>query len=78
MKSANTTSKKLVGGLVAVVLGLCSISAARAQIITINFDSIDTSGGPVVGQPVVDYLATYGISVTANPSSVLPVVATSR
>jgi len=39
MKTFNTTSKKLFGGLCAALLGLCSISVAHAQIFVTNYSS---------------------------------------
>jgi|ERR1022692_2571141 hypothetical protein len=34
-----------------------------------NFDSVDTSGGYVTGAPVINYLASYGITYSSSYSS---------
>lgn len=46
-----------------------SITAANADPIVVNFDSVDTSEtGGVTGAPVLSYLASYGISFSSSYS----------
>src|SRR5665213_2714182 len=57
--------------LVAATLAaaLSASAAVHAQQV-INFDNADTSGGPLIGAPVVSYLAGYGITFsTSNADS---------
>lgn len=48
--------------------------AAKAATTLIDFDSVDTSGGTVVGAPVLSYLAGFGISFSASSSAINPVI----
>ncbi len=69
MKTPHSTSKKLIGGLFAALLGLCSFSAAHAQLISIDFNSLDFSNGPVEGTALDNFFAGYGITLTNNNPS---------
>jgi hypothetical protein len=39
---------------------------AQADPISVNFDALDTSGGPVFGSPLNSYLAGFGIAITSQ------------
>lgn len=54
-------------------LSLC-LPARFAQAVVIHFDDVDTSGGTVVGAPVIAYLAGYGITFTPGPGAGSPVI----
>jgi PEP-CTERM motif-containing protein len=41
-------------------------SIAQADPILVNFDALDTSGGPVFGSPLNSYLAGFGIAITSQ------------
>ena len=58
------SSVLLVASIVAgaVLLG----RPASASVITVDFDSVDTSGGFVTGAPVTAYLASYGITFSTT------------
>jgi hypothetical protein len=47
-------------------LAILFLLACSAQATVINFDSIDTSQGRVTGDAVIDYLSTFGITVTGQ------------
>jgi hypothetical protein len=53
---------------IALLTGVMTVfaHAAEASPILIDFDTVDTSGGPVTGAPVVNYLAGYGISFSTS------------
>lgn len=57
----------------ALVMALATQSASAA-LVNINFDSFNTSGGPVTGAPVANYLAGYGVTTSnLTPGSWLSV-----
>ena len=73
----NSSIARYWWALAGCLLGAALIGPAQQAYgtpVTINLDSVDTSGGPVQGQPVVDFLAGYGISVAFSPSQNLPVI----
>jgi hypothetical protein len=41
-------------------------STAQAGPVVVNFDALDTSGGPVFGSPLNSYLAGFGIAITSQ------------
>jgi len=45
-----------------------TIIPAFAETVTVNFDSVDTTNGPVSGAAVESYLAGFGISITDDGS----------
>ena len=45
-----------------------TIIPAFADTVTVNFDSVDTTNGPVSGAAVESYLAGFGISITDDGS----------
>jgi len=47
-------------GILAPALGLSA--PAKANLVVVDFDSVDTSGGFVTGAPVANYLAGFGIT----------------
>lgn len=48
--------------------------SAYAATVTMNFDSLDTSGGYITGAPVTNYLASYGVTASnLTPGSFLAV-----
>lgn len=55
-------SKKAILSLVGAIA--LTVSAQNASATTIDFDSIDASGGPVTGAVVTNYLASYGITAS--------------
>jgi len=67
----------VLGGCLLGMILIYQAPQVFGDVSTINFDSIDTSGGSVVGQPVLDYLAPYGITVSTTPGGVVPLVAAS-
>ena len=65
MKCMSRITKTLLGGGLGLVLGLALAVPAVAQTtITVDFDALDTSGGPVSGATLDDYLAGFGITLT--------------
>jgi len=62
MKSAQILLKKSLEGIFIAILSLLAISSIHAQ--TLTFGSIDTSGGPVTGTALTNYLAGYGITIS--------------
>ena len=65
MKIKNRMTRTLLGGGLGLVLGLALAVPAVAQTtITVDFDALDTSGGPVSGATLDDYLAGFGITLT--------------
>lgn len=51
--------------VLAVVMFFCSsVPVARADTITIDFDSLNASAGPVSGAPLASYLAGYGVTLS--------------
>jgi hypothetical protein len=57
-----------------IFLGALHATAASASPVVVDFDGIDTSGGAVIGAPVVNYLSSYGISFTTSYPLIQPVV----
>jgi hypothetical protein len=57
-----------------IFLGALHATAASASPVVVDFDAIDTSGGAVIGAPVVNYLSSYGISFTTSYPLIQPVV----
>ncbi len=53
---------------IALLAGVMTVfaTAAVASPIVIDFDSVNTSGGPVTGAPVLSYLAGFGISFSTS------------
>ena len=65
MKCMSRITKTLLGGGLGLVLGLALAVPAVAQTtITVDFDALDTSGGPVSGATLDDYLAGSGTTPT--------------
>lgn len=58
--------------LFAGAIAACLTTVCQASTV-VNFDAVDTSGGPVSGAPVTSYLAGYGITYTgAGTAFILP------
>jgi PEP-CTERM motif-containing protein len=53
---------------IALLTGVMSVFAhvAEASPIVVDFDAVDTSGGPVTGATVINYLAGYGITFSTS------------
>src|SRR5713226_2014090 len=64
-------SWKSLASSVLLFLVLCVPCTAQATPFVINFDALDTSGGPVFGAALNGYLAGFGVAITsqvANPA----------
>ncbi len=61
--------KYLDFSLLLIPLGLAFFSqSAGAVLVTIDFDSLNTSAGAVTGEPVASYLKSYGVTVSNSSS----------
>ena len=64
MKCMNRITKTLLGGGLGLLLGLALAGQAAAVTVTVDFDALDTSGGPVSGATLDAFLAGFGITLT--------------
>jgi len=46
--------------------GLPLTAPARADVVTVNFDALNASGGAITGAPLTSYLAGFGITLTES------------
>jgi hypothetical protein len=65
---------RLKSSLFVLVTVLGMPVAARCGTITVDFDSLDASAGPVTGTAVTNYLSGFGISVSGISPGAVPLV----
>lgn len=61
---------------IALLTGAMTVFAhvAEASPIVVNFDAVNTAGGPVTGAPVTNYLAGYGITFSTSYAAIHPYI----
>ena len=52
---------------------VATVTPTSANTVTINFDDVDTSGGSVLGAPIVSYLASFGVTFSTG-AAINPIV----
>ena len=75
MNKTKSTTKK-TGHLVAIAIitiSFLTVPTARADLITLNFDSLDATGGAVYGPALDEYLAGYGIYISNATTATISV-----
>jgi len=69
-RGRNRSFARLVLG--GIFIGAVHATAAGASPVVVDFDGIDTSGGGVIGAPVLSYLSSYGISFSTSYPLIQP------
>jgi hypothetical protein len=70
MKSKFTGAMfRLLAAIITGIFICADAYDARANVVTVNFDALDASGGQITGTPLTSYLAGYGITLSVSGAS---------